>query len=147
MSGRPLGLLVRGTVLGLLVVGGIALILALGGIRLGPIGEIRFGTGVSDGGALEGERRRFSVGDTLAFYAELSEAAGAPSLTVLIAQRGDNGTEGSPVELLLVISDPDFTEVWGELGSVTEGEVGSTFVMRIYRDDDELAEGDYTVVD
>jgi hypothetical protein len=140
------------TVLGLLVVGGIALIVALGGIRLGPFGagEIRFGTGVSDGGVLEGERRRFTVGETLAFYAELSEAAGTRSLTVVIARRGDDDTESSPVELQYVISDPDFseiTEVWGDLGSVTEGEVGSTFVMRIYRDDDELAEGAYTVVD
>ena len=111
-------------------------------------GQITFGTGI-DSETLEvtGERSTFAPGDNLAFSAVLLEPAGTRSLRFVLARAGSNGGQEQVVteSPALPVSDPDDQTLALDTQLELTAEHAGEYVMRVYGDDIELAEGRFSV--
>ena len=111
-------------------------------------GRVTFGTGI-DSETLEvtGERSTFAPGDNLAFSAVLVEPAGARSLRFVLARAGSNGGQEQVVteSPVLRVSAPDDQMLALDTQLKLTGQHAGDYMLRVYGDDFELAEGRFSV--
>jgi hypothetical protein len=82
----------------------------------------------------------------IAWSAELSEPAGATSMTFILASRSRSGAEKIIIRQEVDVSSPDFDLFANalDLGLLLDRKAG-TYVMRYIREGDVLAEGEFTL--
>jgi len=82
----------------------------------------------------------------IAWSAQLSELAGATSLTFVLASRSKSGVERILIRQETDISNPDFDILANRLNlALLVGRKPGTYVMRYLRESDVLAEGMFTL--
>lgn len=110
-------------------------------------GDVTFGKGLDRRLRVEQEQDTFALGEVGAFSGSFREPAGATSLEIIISSRDAGGAEGVVYTEMVGISDPEFN-TFGVEEIVFSGLVGDEpgdYVLRIYRDATELAEGTFTI--
>jgi hypothetical protein len=83
----------------------------------------------------------------IAYVIHLSEAAGTTKLTFSLTRRASGGAETTILSMPLDVANPDF-DTFGnslDLGLLVDRKAG-TYVMRIIREGNVLAEGTFTLV-
>jgi hypothetical protein len=112
------------------------------------LGVISFGTGVNPTTLLiTTPETSFAVTNAaISWSAQLSETAGATSLTLIFAAVSATGTETGAIQQNMPVSNPGFTIFanTSDLPTIVGGKPG-TYVMRILRDAKILAEGKFTL--
>jgi hypothetical protein len=83
----------------------------------------------------------------IAWSADLTEAAGATSLTLIVASKSASGAERGIIKTDVDISDPTFDLIANsaDIATLLDNKAG-TYVMRYLRDATVLAEGTFTLV-
>jgi hypothetical protein len=115
-----------------------------GGTSSADAGTVKFGAGLNrDELLVKVPKKTFALGDQIAWRAELSEPAGATSLTFTLAKREKSGSESVVYQQPVAVADPKFDVLAneGDLGITEPG----TYVVRILRDATVLAEGEFAV--
>jgi len=112
------------------------------------LGKITFGTGVNpDTLMVITPSSTFAVSNAaISWSAQLSEAAGTTSVTIIFATVSSAGAETAVHQEAMAVSNPTFSLFanTSDLSTVV-GRVPGKFVMRILRDATILAEGMFTL--
>lgn len=107
---------------------------------------IHFGTGLNESTLrVTGERSTFALDDSMAYSFTISGGAGTRQLDLSIAKKGPGGSETPITNVPVTISNPEFNVFGNTLDLGASGLDSGTYVMRVFKGDDLLAEGEFTL--
>lgn len=113
------------------------------------LGTIEFGTKYDPDTLvmLKPAGRFHATASEIAYVIHLSEPAGTTSLTLSLTRRSSGGAETTIVSLPFEVANPDFDTFANavDLAFLVDRKLG-TYVMRMIREGDVLAEGTFTIV-
>jgi hypothetical protein len=113
------------------------------------LGTIEFGTKFDPDTLvmLKPATRFHASAKSISYVIHLSEPAGATSLTLSLTRRSSGGAETTIVTVPWEVANPDFDTFANavDLASLVDRELG-TYVMRVIREGDVLAEGTFQLV-